>query len=384
LQSIIIKRLELKVLTVVGTRPEIIRLAETIKVLDANFEHVLVHTGQNYDYELNQVFFEDLGLRKPDYFLAAARETPIATVAAILTEIDILLESEKPDAFLVLGDTNSALSAYAAKRRHIPIFHLEAGNRSFDFRVPEEINRRIVDHISDINLTYSEHARRYLLAEGFPADRVIKVGSPMAEVIEKNAEKIDKSRVLVDLDLVEGDYIVVSAHREENVDRADRLRSLVACLQALVVAMNIDVIMSLHPRTAKRIESFGIELGPRIRAFKPFGFIDYLALQKGAACVLSDSGTITEEASILGIPAVTVRQAHERPEGVDEGAVIMADLNPTRVIRAVNLALAQHRDFGPSRLVPDYDVSQVSWKIAKVIASYTDFIRREVWKEGVA
>lgn len=373
----------MKVMTVVGTRPEIIRLAETIKVLDANFEHVLVHTGQNYDYELNQVFFDNLKLREPDYFLAAARESPIATVSAILAEMDNVLATERPDAFLVLGDTNSALSAYVAKRRHIPIFHVEAGNRSFDFRVPEEINRRIVDHISDINLTYSEHARRYLIAEGFPADRVIKVGSPMAEVINKNIHAIAESKILSELAVAEGRYILVSAHREENVDLVDRLTSLVACLEALVESMDVEVIVSLHPRTAKRIDTCGLTLGPRIRALKPFGFIDYLALQKHAACVVSDSGTVTEEASIIGFPAVTIRQAHERPEGMDEGVLIMADLNPSRVVQAVSLAIAQNKTYGPSKLVADYDVNQVSWKIAKIIASYTDFVKREVWKEGV-
>ena len=374
----------MKVLTVVGTRPEIIRLAETIKVLDASFDHVFVHTGQNYDYELNQVFFNDLGLRKPDYFLSAARDQPISTVAAILMEMDPLLKREKPDAFLVLGDTNSALSAYVAKRQHIPIFHVEAGNRSFDFRVPEEINRRIVDCISDVNLTYSEHARRHLLAEGFPADRIIKVGSPMAEVIAKQAEAIANSSILAELGLSESQYILASAHREENVDAPDRLKSLVACFEALTSAMNVDVIMSLHPRTAKRIESCGLKLGPRIRTHKPFGFTDYLALQKSAACVVSDSGSITEEASLLGIPAVTIRQAHERPEGMDAGVLVMADLEPSRVVDAVNIAIAQHREFGPAQRVPDYDVEQVSWKIAKIIASYTDYVKREVWKEGLA
>lgn len=374
----------MKVVTVVGTRPEIIRLAETIKVLDQHFDHVLVHTGQNYDYELNQVFFDDLGLRKPDHFLSAARETAMGTVAAILSEMDVLLEAEKPDAFLVLGDTNSALSAYVAKRRHIPIFHVEAGNRSFDFRVPEEINRRVVDHVSDVNLTYSEHARRYLLAEGFPPDRVIKVGSPMKEVIDKHRDAIARSAVLAELGLEKGRFIVASAHREENVDVQPRLAALTASLDALAEDQGMDIVLSLHPRTAKRLEAFGLTLGPRVRALKPFGFIDYLALQQAAACVVSDSGTITEEASLLGIPAVTIRQAHERPEGMDEAVLIMTDLDPQRLIQAVRLTIAQHQSFGPSRLVDDYDADQVSWKIAKIIASYTDYVRREVWKVGLA
>lgn len=374
----------MKIMTVVGTRPEIIRLSETIKVLDSQFQHVLVHTGQNYDYELNQVFFEQLKLRQPDYCLGAASTGPIDTLAKILVKVDEVLEREHPDAVFVLGDTNSALCVYAAKRRHIPIFHYEAGNRCFDVRVPEEINRKIIDHISDVNLTYSEHARRYLIAEGFPADRIIKVGSPLAEVINQHKHAIENSGVLRALGLTPRNYVLASAHREENVDSTERLRGIFDCMKAVSEELNMDVLMSLHPRTASRLRQAEIDLPSNIRLMKPFGFVDYITLQKNSACVVSDSGTITEEASILSVPAVTIRQAHERPEGMDEGTVVMSDLLPQRVVQAVTLAMAQFRSASPPKLVSDYEVRQVSWKIAKIIASYSDFVRREVWKEGTA
>jgi len=372
----------IKVMTILGTRPEIIRLSETIKVLDQLFEHTLVHTGQNYDYELNQVFFEDLGLRKPDHFLAAAGTTAIETVANVMKAVDEVLEDVQPEAFLVLGDTNSALGVYPAKRRHIPIFHMEAGNRCFDFRVPEEINRRIVDHISDINMPYTEHARGYLLAEGFPPDRIIKTGSPMNEVINRHHAAIQESTALSRLSLKPGQYMVASVHREENVDRPERLAALIQTLNAVVAHHGKPILFSVHPRTAKRLDELGAKLDALVRTTKPLGFIDYIALQEHAACVLSDSGTVTEEASLLGFPAVTLRQAHERPEGMDEGTVVLCDLLPDRIVNAVEVAVAQKERFGSPRIVGDYKTEQVSWKVAKIIMGYTDYVRREVWKEG--
>lgn len=372
----------MRVITIIGTRPEIIRLSETIKIIDRIFEHALVHTGQNYDYELNQVFFEDLGLRKPDWFLDAAGADAIETVSRVMVGADRVMAEFQPEAVLILGDTNSALAAYPAKRRHIPIFHMEAGNRCFDFRVPEEINRRIVDHISDINLTYSEHARRYLLAENFPADRVIKTGSPMKEVIDRHRQAIENSDVLGRLGLVADGYFVASIHREENVDRPERLAALVACLDTVVARYGYDILFSVHPRTAKRLASLGVTPSPRVRQIKPLGFIDYIALQRRARCVLSDSGTLTEESSLLGFPAITLRQAHERPEGMDEGTVVLCDLRPDRVIESIEVAVAQQQNRGPARIVDDYQVDQVSWKVAKIIMGYTDYVRREVWKEG--
>ena len=370
----------MKVMTIVGTRPELIRLSETIKVLDQVFEHMLVHTGQNYDYELNQIFFEDLGLRPPDHFLDAAGGDAIETIARVLTRTDQVLASVRPDAVLLLGDTNSCLAAYPAKRRHIPIFHMEAGNRCFDFRVPEEINRRIVDHISDINLTYSEHARRYLLAEGAAPDRVIKTGSPMNEVIRRHRARIDASDVLSRLGLSAGLYFVVSSHREESVDDPARLAALMTCLNEVAVRYGYPLIFSTHPRVSKRLGELTVPPDPLVRFMVPLGFVDYIALQKHACCVLSDSGTITEEASLLGFPAVTLRQAHERPEGMDEGTLVMCDLIPERVIDSIRIALAQHEAVGPAPQVPDYQAEQVSWKVAKIIMSYTDYVRREVWK----
>jgi UDP-N-acetylglucosamine 2-epimerase (non-hydrolysing) len=370
----------MKVMTIVGTRPELIRLSETIKVLDQVFEHTLVHTGQNYDYELNQIFFEDLGLRQPDHFLDAAGGDAIETIARILTRADQVLASVGPDAVLLLGDTNSCLTAYPAKRRHIPVFHMEAGNRCFDFRVPEEINRRIVDHISDINLTYSEHARRYLLAEGAAPDRIIKTGSPMNEVIRRHRDRIDASDILSRLALSAGHYFVVSSHREESVDDPTRLAALMTCLNEVAVRYGYPLVFSTHPRMGKRLGELTVPPDPLVRFVAPLGFVDYIALQKHAYCVLSDSGTITEEASLLGFPAVTLRQAHERPEGMDEGTLVMCDLIPERLIDSIHLALAQHEAVGPAPGVPDYQAEHVSWKVAKIIMSYTDYVRREVWK----
>ena len=372
----------LKVMTIVGTRPEIIRLSETIKVLDEIFDHTLVHTGQNYDYELNQLFFDELGLRPPDIFLNSAREEAIETVAMVMTAADRAFKDVQPEALLILGDTNSCLAAYPAKRRHIPIFHMEAGNRCFDFRVPEEINRRIVDHLSDVNLTYTEHARRYLLEEGFSADRVIKTGSPMKEIIERHLPAIEKSTVLSHLKLERGKYFVVSAHREENVDSPERLASLVASINAIAVAYGWSIVFSMHPRTRKRMADLDADLDSLVYVSKPLGFLDYIALQKNSACVLSDSGTITEESSLLGFPAVTLRQAHERPEGMDEGTVVLCDLVPERVLASLEVAIAQQAQYGCPHVVNDYQVEQVSWKVAKIIMGYTDYVRREVWKEG--
>lgn len=372
----------MKVMTIIGTRPEIIRLSETIKVLDQLFDHTLVHTGQNYDYELNQLFFEELGLRTPDIFLKAAGKDAIETVAMVMTAADRAFEDVRPEALLILGDTNSSLAAYPAKRRHIPIFHMEAGNRCFDFRVPEEINRRIVDHISDINLTYTEHARRYLVAEGFPAERIINTGSPMKEILERNRVAIENSSILLHLKLERGRYFVVSAHREENVDSPKRLTSLIESLNAVAMQYGWPIFFSMHPRTRKRLPEIDAELNGLVIMSKPLGFLDYIALQKNSACVLSDSGTITEESSLLGVPAVTLRQAHERPEGMDEGTVVLCDLAPERVLEAVNVAIAQNEQYGCSHVVNDYQVDQVSWKVAKIIMGYTDYVRREVWKEG--
>ncbi len=375
----------MKVMTIVGTRPEIIRLSETIKLFDRLFDHTLVHTGQNYDYELYQMFFDDFGLRKPDFFLNAAGENAIETISKVLVEADRVLRLVKPDSVLILGDTNSCLVAYPAKRLHIPIFHMEAGNRCFDYRVPEEINRRIVDHLSDINLTYTEHARRYLLAEGLPADRVMKVGSPMKEVIDKQRQAIADSKILEHLKLIPGEFFVISAHREENVDLPDRLSALVEVLNAVVRHYKKPTVFSVHPRTAARLAEKGRgDLDPMVIMTKPLSFADYIALQKQAICVLSDSGTITEESSLLGFPAVTLRQAHERPEGMDEGTLIMSDLDVSRVLESVRLAISQVTDHGPPKLVEDYNVDQVSWKVAKIVQGYTDYIKRVVWGKGLS
>lgn len=370
---------KLKVMTVVGTRPEIIRLAAVINKLEESeaIEHILVHTGQNYDYELNEVFFKDFKLKKPDYFLNAATGTAVETIGNILVKIDPIMEEVKPDAFLVLGDTNSCLTAIAAKRRHIPIFHMEAGNRCFDQRVPEETNRKIVDHTSDINLTYSDIAREYLLREGLPADRVIKTGSPMFEVINSRKEDIEKSDVLERLNLKEGQYFVVSAHREENISSEVNFLNLVDSLNAVAEKYNMPVIVSTHPRTRKMIDSKGVEFNPLISLMKPLGFNDYVKLQTKAKAVLSDSGTISEESSILGFRALNIRQAHERPEAMEEASVMMVGLEKERILQG--LEVLESQEVGTLRRVADYSMPNVSDKVLRIILSYTDYINRVVW-----
>lgn len=375
----------LKVMTVVGTRPEIIRLSKVINALDESeaIEHILVHTGQNYDYELNQIFFEDLQLRKPDYFLDAAAETATATVGQILIKIDPILEKVKPQAFLVLGDTNSCLCAIPAKKRQIPIFHMEAGNRCFDQRVPEETNRKIVDHISDINLTYSDIAREYLLREGLPADRIIKTGSPMFEVLNHHMEKINSSEVLSKLGLRKGEFFVVSSHREENINNEKNFSALIDGLNTLAEKYGYPVIVSTHPRTRKMIESKQIKTHDLIIFMKPLGFIDYNALQKNAFAVLSDSGTISEESSILNFRALNLREAHERPEAMEEASVMMVGLNTERIIQGLAQLITQQVDSDRNfRLVTDYSMPNVSEKVVRVIISYVDYINKVTWRKG--
>ncbi len=372
----------MKVMTVVGTRPEIIRLSRVIAALERYTRHILVHTGQNYDYELNQVFFDDLELRAPDHFLEAAGKTPAETVGLVIAKVDEVLAAEKPDAVLILGDTNSCLAAYPAKRRKIPVFHMEAGNRCFDQRVPEEINRKIVDHISDINMPYSAIGREYLLREGLPPDRVIKTGSPMFEVLHYYMPKIERSAVLETLRLNPLDYFVLSCHREENVDDESNFRGLIEVLQGLVASYGKRIIMTTHPRTRKRIEQEGIELPLLVELHKPFGLIDYVKLQMNAHAVLSDSGTITEESSILNFPALNIRQAHERPEGMEEGAVMMVGMDWQLVWEGLTVLETQHRGNDRTlRIVGDYDVPNVSEKVLRIILSYTDYVKRTVWRK---
>ena len=374
---------QLKVMTVVGTRPEIIRLSAVINKLEesAAIEHVLVHTGQNYDYELNEVFFEDFNLRRPDYFLDAAMGTAIATIGNILIEIDPIFDEVEPDAFLVLGDTNSCLCAIVAKRKKIPIFHMEAGNRCFDQRVPEETNRKIVDHIADINLPYSDIARDYLLREGLPADRVIKTGSPMFEVLESRKADIESSDVLNRLELEEGKYFVVSAHREENINSEKNFLDLVDTLNVLAEKYKAPVIISTHPRTKKMIEAKDMKLHSLIQTLKPLGFNDYNKLQVKAKAVLSDSGTISEESSILGFRALNIREAHERPEAMEEAVVMMVGLKKERVLQGLGALESQEKDL--TRLVNDYSMPNVSDKVLRIILSYTDYVNRVVWRERV-
>jgi UDP-N-acetylglucosamine 2-epimerase (non-hydrolysing) len=368
------------IMTIVGTRPEIIKLSRIIAELDAHTRHILVHTGQNYDPGLNDIFFSELGIRRPDHSLDAAQPTAAEAIAEIIRRSDKLFETVRPDAVLIYGDTNSGLAVIPAKRRRIPVFHLEAGNRCFDFRVPEEINRRILDHLSDVNLTHSEHARRYLLAEGLPADRIFKIGSPMTEVLAHHRHQIDSSDVLHRLSLSAKAYIIVSSHREETVDDPHRLQALLESLSSVATAFGKPVVVSTHPRTRKRLE--GAALDPAVSFLQPFGFLDYVHLQKHAFCVISDSGTLTEEASILNFPAVMIRDAHERPEGMDEAAVIMASLRPERLITAVRTAAAHSECHPrPAALVPDYDVDQVSRKVLRIILSYIDPVRRSVWHD---
>lgn len=377
-----IKVKKLKVMSVVGTRPEIIRLSRVLAKLDEHCEHILVHTGQNYDFELNEVFFNDLGVRKPDYFLNAAGKNAAETIGQVIIKVDEVLEEIKPEAMLVLGDTNSCISAIPAKRRKVPIFHMEAGNRCFDQRVPEETNRRIVDHTADINLTYSTIARDYLLAEGLPADRVIKTGSPMFEVLNHYMPQIDQSDVLRRLGLQQGKFFVVSAHREENVDSPKQLAKLAETLNSVATHYDLPVIVSTHPRTRNRIEVQGIEFHSNIQLLKPLGFHDYNHLQKNAKAVLSDSGTINEESSIMNFPALNMREAHERPEGMEEASVMMVGLGVERVMQA--LQILETQPSGDKRLlrqVSDYSMPNVSDKVVRIIHSYTDYVKRVVWKE---
>lgn len=373
---------KMKVVTVVGTRPEIIRLSRVLPKLDQHMEHILVHTGQNYDYELNEIFFSDLELRKPDYFLGAAGTTAAETIGQLIIKVDSLLAEIQPEALLVLGDTNSCLAAIPAKRRKIPIFHMEAGNRCFDQRVPEETNRKIVDHTSDINLTYSDIAREYLLREGLPPDRVIKTGSPMFEVLAHYREKIDGSNALRRLGLLEQDYFVVSAHREENIDSEVKFRKLVAILNSIAETYGKRIIVSTHPRTRKRVEAHEVIFHEKVELLKPLGFTDYVHLQQHALAVLSDSGTITEESSILNFPALNIREAHERPEGMEEAAVMMVGLELDRVIQG--LAILESQPRGELRLlrqVADYGMPNVSEKVVRIVLSYTDYVNRIVWRK---
>jgi UDP-N-acetyl-L-fucosamine synthase len=373
---------KLKVLTVVGTRPEIIRLACVIKKLDEYCEHILIHTGQNYDYELNEIFFDDLGIRRPDYFLGAAGATVAETIGNVIIKVDKVLEEIQPEAMLVLGDTNSCLSVIPAKRRKIPIFHMEAGNRCFDMRVPEETNRRIVDHTADINLTYSSIARDYLLREGLPPDMVIKTSSPMYEVLTYYKSQFDVSNVLTRLELEEGKYFVVSAHREENIECPKTFTKLVGVINTVAQDHSLPVIVSTHPRTQKRIDAMNSKFHPLVRLIKPLGFHDYVKLQLSARASLSDSGTINEESSILNFPALNLREAHERPEGMEEAAVMMVGLEVERVRQGLAILATQPRgDERGNRLVADYSMPNVSDKVVRIIHSYTDYVNRVVWKK---
>ena len=371
----------LKVLTVVGTRPEIIKLSRVIAELEKHTHHVLVHTGQNYDYELNEVFFKELEIRKPDHFLNAAGNNAVQTISRVIEKVDHVLEKEKPDAFLVYGDTNSCLSALTAKRRKIPVFHMEAGNRCFDQRVPEEINRKIIDHISDINMVISEHARRYLINEGLRADTIIKTGSSMPEVLSYYAGKIDASAVLKKEGLQKGKYILLSAHREENIDDTQNFDLLLSALDAIMEKYKLKLIFSTHPRTRKKLESIGYSNKNKLIEFmKPYGFLDYINLQKNAFCVVSDSGTLTEEASILKFPAVMIRQAHERPEGMDEGTVIMSGLRKEIIMQAIDVATSHFiNNPQPYKTAEDYTSLNISKKVLKIILSYTGFVNRTIW-----
>jgi len=369
----------------VGTRPEIIKLSEVIKELDKHSNHILVHSGQNYDYELNELFFNDLGIRKPNYFLEASGKDATTTIANIIAKSDEVFLKEKPDALLLYGDTNSCLSVISAKKRQIPIFHMEAGNRCFDQRVPEEINRKIVDHLSDINMPLSEHARKYLEKEGINPETIIKTGSPMLEVLSRNMKQIDASRVLEEEILKEGDYFIVSIHREENVDYERNFNDLLQTLDSISKYYKKRILISTHPRTRKKLEKIGYNHNNNFLTFsKPYGFHDYVKLQKNAFCVISDSGTITEEASILNLPAITIRQAHERPEGMDEGTLIMSGLKEERVLESINIIREQYdRSTRNINIVNDYNTDNVSKKVLRIILSYTDYINRTVWKKYI-
>jgi len=373
----------LKVMTIVGTRPELIKMSRVIAELDQHTKHVLVHTGQNYDYELNQMFFEDLDIRKPDYFLQAVGENAAQTIARVIEKSDEVMEREKPDAVMLYGDTNSCLAVISAKRRKIPVFHMEAGNRCFDQRVPEELNRKVLDHLSDINLVLTEHARRYLIAEGVRPETVIKTGSHMREVLDYYMPKIQASDVLARMGLEKRRYFIISAHREENVDTPENLTDLTQTLNALAEQYQLPVIVSTHPRTQKRLDALNLSgMDGRIQFMKPFGFCDYVKLQMDALCVVSDSGTITEESSLLNLPSVTIRNAHERPEGMDVGTLIMAGLKKERVLDAVRVIVAQNNDSARTLApVADYEAQSVSKKILRIVLSYTDYVNRTVWRK---
>lgn len=375
-----------KVMTLVGTRPELIKMSRVMAELDKHVNHVLVHSGQNYDYELNQVFFDELGIRKPDHFLGAAGDTVAKTIAEIIEKSDDVFEKEKPEALLIYGDTNTGLAVIPAKRRKIPVFHMEAGNRCFDQRVPEELNRKVLDHLSDINLVLTEHARRYLIAEGIRQETIIKTGSHMQEVLDYYKPKIEKSDVLKRSGLEEGKYFLVSAHREENVDTPESLRDMVETLRGVADEYKYPVIVSTHPRTRKRLDALGVPLDhPLIQFVKPFGFFDYMKLQQSAFCILSDSGTITEEASLLNLPAVTLRNAQERPEGMDQGTLIMSGLKKENVLDAVRVITSQHdRKKRVIPVIPDYEGGPVSKQIVRVVLSYIDYINRTVWRRADA
>jgi UDP-N-acetylglucosamine 2-epimerase len=368
-------------MTVVGTRPELIKLSRVIHRLGSLMNHVLVHTGQNYDYELNEVFFKELGIKKPDHYLEAACDSVAKSIGNIIEKVDAVLEKEKPDAVLIYGDTNSCLSVIAAKRRQIPIFHMEAGNRCFDLRVPEEINRKIVDHLSDINMVHSEHARKYLLNEGVKPETIIKTGSPMREILNHHKSDIDQSQILEKLSLKKGEYFIVSVHREENVDNESNFKELLDALNVLAEEFKVPVIVSTHPRTRKRLDDLGdVSSHSLIQFMKPLGFLDYVHLQKNAKCVISDSGTITEESSLLSFPAITIRKTHERPEGMDVGAIIMSGLSAKRVVDSVKITLELQKD--KINEISDYKNEAVSSQVIKVIQSYTDYVNRTVWSKG--
>ncbi|BEG97886.1 non-hydrolyzing UDP-N-acetylglucosamine 2-epimerase [Bacteroides sedimenti] len=375
----------LKVMTIVGTRPEIIKLSRVMAELDKYTEHIIVHTGQNYDYELNEIFFQELHIRKPDYFLDAAGSNAAATIANVILKSDELMDQVKPDAILLYGDTNSCISVISAKRKKIPIFHMEAGNRCFDQRVPEEINRKIVDHLSDINMPLSEHARTYLLNEGLKPETVIKTGSPMKEVLMFHKEEIEKNNVLEKENLKKGEYFIVSTHREENVDSEKNFADLLDSLNAIVDKYHKKVIVSTHPRTRKKLEAIGfVNSNLMIEFMKPFGFLEYIKLQQNAFCVISDSGTITEESSILHFPAITIRQAHERPEGMDEGTLIMTGLSSERILDSIDIVTSQFAErSNVIRTIPDYETDNVSKKVVRIILSYTDYINRTVWHKEI-
>jgi UDP-N-acetylglucosamine 2-epimerase (non-hydrolysing) len=371
----------LKVMTIVGTRPELIKMCRVIAEMDQHFQHILVHTGQNYDFELNQLFFDDLGIRKPDHFLEAVGDNAAQTIGRVIEKSDEVMAQEKPDAVLLYGDTNSCLAVISAKRRKIPVFHMEAGNRCFDQRVPEELNRKVLDHLSDINLVLTEHARRYLIAEGIRPETIIKTGSHMQEVLEYYMPRIEASKVLTENGLEQGKFIVVSAHREENVDTPENLQDLLDTLTELAMFYKFPIFLSTHPITKKRLEDLGSVLdNPLIRFEKPFGLHDYIKLQMESFCVLSDSGTITEEGSLLNLPAVTIRNAHERPEGMDEGTLVMSGLKTDRVLEAVKVVTSQHdREKRIFPLIKDYDAGPVSKQIVRIVLSYTDYVNRTVW-----